>query len=173
MKKSILFAVCMSVMTLLAFAQEEGEDIVKIIDDLTLEWDEGAEQLRTYESLKEYCRIKPYRDRTIKLLNQIHHYDTVLYMIVTEKFDANKDPEAEATLKDIDKLEIEYTTASFKKFLHKECNTVNEIENNVPASSAQYGREVKALEKELKKFVDAITAQIDLIDEHVHHLEGL
>ena len=44
MKKSILFAVCMSVMTLLAFAQEEGEDIVKIIDDLTLEWDEGAEQ---------------------------------------------------------------------------------------------------------------------------------
>lgn len=29
------------------------------------------------------------------------------------------------------------------------------------------------LEKELKKYVKEITRQIDLVDEHVHHLKGL
>ncbi len=172
MKKLFTLVVFFSFTLLIVEAQDE-ENIVKIIDDLTIEWDNGAEKMKTYTSLKDYCRIKPYRDKTIKLLDQIHHYDTVLYFIVQEKFNASNDAEAEATIKDINTLELDYTTASFKKFLHKECNTINEIENNLKEGSAEYKKEVKALEKELAKYIKAITAQIDVIDEHVHHLEGL
>ncbi len=155
-----------------AAAQEE--DIVKIIDDLTIEWDNGAEKLSTYEGLKEYCRVKPYRDRTIKLLNNIHHYDTVLFQIVTEKFEMEKDPEAKATIDDIETLEVDYTTKSFLVFLREECQESNFIENNLGrAGGEEYKQEVAALEEELKKYIDAITRQIDLIDDHVHHLNGL
>lgn len=155
----------------LSYAQDEI-DIVKIIDELTLKWDEQAVELQTYKGLKYYCATKPYRDKTIKLLNKIHHYDTLLYGIVSRKYDSSKDNEAELTLKDIQKLETDYTTQNFKAFIHRECNGVNEIERNYGrAGGSQYEKEVKKLEKELSKYVSSITSRIDIIDEHIHHLK--
>ena len=105
------------------------------------------------------------------MLDEIHHYDTLLYGIVTRKYNADKDKEAKATIDDIETLEVEYTTRAFKQFVHKECNTYNEIENNYGASKGEeYQTEVKALEEELQKYVVSITRRIDIIDEHVHHL---
>lgn len=155
-------------------ATAQDEDIVKIIDDLTIEWDTGAEKLGTYDGLKEYCRIKPYRDKTIKLLDKIHHYDTVLFQIVTSKYDTDKDPEAKATIADIETLEVDYTTRSFLVFLRQECQEYNYIENNLGRSKGEeYEKDVKALEDELGKYIAAITKRIDTIDEHVHHLKDL
>ncbi|MBV6647455.1 MAG: hypothetical protein KI790_18495 [Cyclobacteriaceae bacterium] len=155
-------------------AMSQDEDIVAIIDDLTAKWDAEALKMKTYDGLKDYCKIKPYRDKTVKLLNKIHHYDTTLYEIVTSKYDTNKDSEAKATIDDIETLEIQYTTKLFLKFLHQECNRFNEIENNLKRKGgSEYEKEVKALEKELSKYVLAITKRIDVIDEHVHHLKGL
>lgn len=152
-------------------AQEE-EDIVKIIDDLTITWDKEALKLKTYKGLQEYCSTRPYRTKTIKLLDQIHHYDTLLYGIVQRKYANKKDSEAEATIKDIEKLEIEYTTKNFKAFIHRECNGVNEIELNYGREGGnQYKKEVAKLEKELAKYVESITLRIDVIDEHIHHLK--
>lgn len=153
-----------------AFSQEEAK-IVKIIDDLRYAWDEEAEKLETYQGLGDFCRNSIYRNKIIGMLDDIHHYDTLLYGIVTRKFNANKDPEAKSTIDDIETLEVEYTTKSFRRFIHKECNTYNEIENNLGAAKgSEYKKEVKELEIELKKYVIEITKQIDLIDEHIHHL---
>ncbi len=152
-------------------AQEE-KNIVEIVDDLTIKWDEQAETLKTYKGLQTYCSTKPYRDRTIKLLDEIHHYDTLLYGIVSRKYKDSKDSEAQATLKDIEKLEVEYTTKNFKAFIHRECNGVNEIERNYGREGGSvYEKEVKKLEKELSKYVVSITQRIDIIDEHIHHLK--
>ncbi len=154
-----------------AFSQED-ENIVQIVDELTLKWDEQALELRTYKGLQAYCSTRPYRDRTIKLLDKIHHYDTLLYGIVSRKYERKKDSEAEATLEDIEKLESDYTTKNFKAFIHRECNGVNEIERNFGREGgAQYEKEVKKLEKELSKYVESITTRIDIIDEHIHHLK--
>jgi len=161
----LLFFVSISV-----FAQQEAE-IVKTIDDLRYTWDDEALKLETYEGLGEFCGNSEYRKKIISMLDDIHHYDTLLYGIVTRKYEANEDQEAKATLNDIETLEVDYTTKSFRRFIHKECNTYNEIENNLGAAGgSEYNKEVKALEKELKKYVIEITKQIDIIDEHVHHL---
>lgn len=156
--------------SLIATAQEESE-IVKSVDDLRLKWDEEAEKLQSYEGLGEFCSNADYRKKIIGMLDEIHHYDTLLYGIVTRKFKESEDPEAKETLADIDKLEIDYKTKSFRRFIHSECNTFNDIEKNLgSAKGSEYKKEVNALEKELKKYVKEITQQIDVIDDHVHHL---
>ncbi|MEQ8241338.1 MAG: hypothetical protein RIA69_19140 [Cyclobacteriaceae bacterium] len=163
--------------TLLVSAQsrDESKDIVAHIDELTKIWDAEAKNLATYEGLEKYCQEKAYRDNIVATLEHIHHYDSVLYDIVTRKYDTNKDKEAKATLEDIKLLEVEYATLSFLKFLRKECGGYNFIESNLtsPDYKKEYKKEVKRLENEQKKYVKAITKQIDLIDEHVHHLKGL
>lgn len=166
-----LIPFCFLFTCLTSVAQEE-ENIVEIIDELTLKWDTEALTLKTYKGLQAYCSTRPYRDKTIKLLDQIHHYDTLLYGIVSRKYQSSKDEEADATLKDIETLEVEYTTKNFKRFIHRECNGVNEIEQNFGrAGGEEYNREVKKLEKELAKYVESITNRIDIIDEHIHHLK--
>lgn len=149
-------------------------DIIKIIDDLTAQWDAEAVTMKTYEGFKKYCRTSTYRINTTDLLNRIHHYDTTLFNIVNDKYNAEKDKEAKATIDDIVTLETEYTTKSFLRFLHTECDEVNYIENNLARQGGEeFETEVGILEEELKKYVDEITRQIDLIDKHVHHLKDL
>ncbi|WP_420578390.1 hypothetical protein [Ekhidna sp.] len=170
MKSNILFSLFM-LFVLSTYSQESEAEVVKAVDDLTINWDNEAEKLQTYEGLGSFCGNSIYRKKIIGMLDEIHHYDTLLYGIVTRKFEKNQDPEAKATLDDIETLESDYTTKSFRRFIHQECNTYNEIENNLGREKgSEYKKEVKALEDELKKYVIEITKQIDLIDEHVHHL---
>lgn len=152
-------------------AQEEKENIVKIVDDLTMKWDKQARQLETYIGLKYYCTSEQYQDNTISLLDKIHHYDTMLYGIVTEKYANSKDKEAEATLKDIVKVEADYTTKSFKEFLALECQDFTKIEGYNKSNGSKYYKETEKLEKALAKYVQVITLRIDVIDEHIHHLK--
>lgn len=172
--KKLLFSLLIFTACVAAAQTNDQEDIVAVIDALTLEWDEGAEKMRTYAGFRDFCHTQGYRASTVALLNKIHHYDTLLYQIVSTKFNRAKDPEAEATLRDIEEMESEYTTKSFLRFLHSECTLLNDIENNLAKKGGEeYLTEVKELEDELQKYVDAITLRIDLIDEHVHHLKGL
>ncbi len=170
--KSTLLVSFFCIIATISHAQEENEaDVVKAIDDLTINWDNEAKTLQTYEGLGSFCGESQYRKKIITMLDAIHHYDTLLYGIVTRKFNANGDKEAKATLDDIETLEVDYTTKSFRRFIHQECNTYNDIERNLGKEKGkEYKEEVKALESELKKYVIEITKQIDLIDEHVHHL---
>ena len=164
-------------LTLLVSAQsrDESKDIVAHIDELNKIWAAETENLETYEGLERYCQEKSYRDNVVATLEHIHHYDSVLYEIVTRKYDTNEDKEAKATLEDIKLLEVKYATLSFLKFLRKECGGYNFIESNLtsPDYKKEYKKEVKRLEKAQKKYVKAITKQINVIDEHVHHLKGL
>ncbi|MGL1888494.1 MAG: hypothetical protein OCD76_18400 [Reichenbachiella sp.] len=172
MKKSIiiLFIACLASIAVKA----QTNDIVSLVDSLTIVWDKEAVVLETYEGMKEFCHSQPHRAKTVKLMKTIHHYDSVLFQTVTEKYKASGDEEAKATLKDIKKLEETYTTASFIKFLHHECNTVVMIEKNYGRTKGkEYQKEVKSLEKELVKYVEEVTNQIDIIDEHIHHLKTL
>lgn len=155
-------------------AQNESENITSIIDDLTGKWDAEAIKLGKYEGLGEYCTNRSYRVEMVRLLNKIHHYDTVLYQTVKAKFDENSDAEAKATLSDIEHVEEKYTTKNFLDFLHKECNQFNDVEKNYgKKGGSKYEKETASLEKEAGKYIQVITQRIDLIDEHVHHLSGL
>ncbi len=153
------------------FISAQETKIAKTIDALTVKWDKNAITLESYSGLGQFCGESAYRNEIIELLDEIHHYDTLLYGIVNRKFDANEDKEAKATIDDISTLESEYTTQAFKKFIHQECNTYNDIEKNLGKKKGkEYEKEVKKLEKELIKYVEEVTKRIDLIDEHMHHL---
>ena len=168
MKKAIILLFIFSALTVIA---QDDSEVVKKVDDLRYSWDDEALKLETYAGLGEFCKNSTYRKQIIGMLDEIHHYDTLLYGIVTRKYNDSKDAEAKATLDDIETLEAEYTTKAFRRFIHQECNTFNEIENNLGrAKGPEYDKEVKQLEDELKKYVIEITKQIDVIDEHVHHL---
>lgn len=172
MKRITLLTIVIFLFSAGASAQESS--IVKTIDSLTLIWDKEALILETYDGMKEYCTNGQHRRNTINLVRVIHHYDSVLYKTVTQKYDESQDAEAYATLKDIEKLEKDYTTKNFLDFIHTECSVFNEIEKNYGRSKGKkYEKEVEKMEKELVKYVEAITGQIDVIDEHVHHLESL
>ena len=156
-----------------SFGQDK-DDIVVIIDDLTVRWDDMALVMKKYEGMKEFCRNGTTRRSTVALLNKIHYYDSVLYNIVIAKFDESGDEEAKKTLDDIVLLETDYTTKSFLKFLHTDCSRVNEVENNyAKKGGSKYRKEKDILEVELNRYVKAITNQVDIVDRHIHHLKGL
>ena len=171
MYMKIKILLILSLITVYNAAVAQDEDIVKIIDVLTIKWDEEAKDLETYEGLKKYCRDKAYRDNTIELLNTIHHYDSSLFKIVTDKYANSKDPEAKATLEDIETLELDYATRRFLNFLRRECMSLNDNENNKNLEG--YDEIVLDIEDEMIQYVEDITRQIDLIDEHIHHLKDL
>ena len=151
---------------------QESKNIVKVIDNLTVRWDETAIKLKNYQGIQEFCLTPKFKKETIQLLDKIHHWDTTLYFIVQEKFDTNNDKEAAATLEDIEKLETEYSTENFKMFIQKECDALKVINDSFDQQTIKkYEKEIKAFEKELVKYINSITYRIDIIDEHVHHLK--
>jgi len=160
-----------SVLFAFNFSHAQDEDIVKIMDKLRGDWDAKVQFLRTYDDLKNMCRNGDFRRDLIALLDQIHHYDTILYNMVKMKYSANSDAEAKATLDDIETLEAEYTTKDFRNFVHQECGEYNMVENSFGKEGEEYESEKKRVEAELIKYVPVITRQIDLIDEHAHHLK--
>ena len=167
-------AIFISVIFYSSLFAQDSQSITEKVDGLTAQWDEEAKVLKTYNGMRDICKNYSHRMATVSLIKEIHHYDSLLYSTVKGKFDANKDPEAKATLNDIKKLEEEYTTKGFLDFIHKECNTFNTIENNFGRYGGKpYEKEKAKMEKELKKYVDEITQQIDIVDEHIHHLDGL
>lgn len=146
-------------------------NIVKVIDNLTVRWDETAIELKNYQGIQEFCLTDDYKSKTIDLLDAIHHWDTTLYFIVQEKFDTNEDKEASATLQDIEKLETEYSTENFKQFITAECGALKIIQDSFDKETVKkYEKDIKKFEKELVKYINSITYRIDIIDEHVHHL---
>lgn len=146
-------------------------DIVKVMDELRTNWDTRAAFLQSYDDLKNLCRNRDFRGDLIGLLDQIHHYDTTLYNTVKVKYADNPDAEAKATLNDIEKLERDYATQGFKTFVRSECGEYNMVENSFGKQGDEYEAEKKRVELELLKYVGSITRQIDLIDEHAHHLK--
>lgn len=152
-------------------AQSSGQELISDVDKLTTRWDEEAKKLESHDGLKDYCGVKFYRDNVLELLTTIHHYDSLLFAVVSEKYRTSQDKVAKETLDEIQSLESSYNTRSFIQFLRAECMAYNDAERN--KSAGTFDEEVKELEKELKKYVEEITRQIDLIDKHAHHLRDL
>ncbi|NQZ78237.1 MAG: hypothetical protein HRT61_19345 [Ekhidna sp.] len=155
------------------FSQEERLD--EKIDEVTYDWDLEADKLSTYVGLLQICSDTEYRSKVLHLLNEIHHYDTVLYEVLVNLSKKSDEKEIKKTLRDIKKFEEEYDTKSFIHFMNEECHAMREIEkdadvtvNDVGINS--YSGQVYLLETELFKYVKNITSRVDKIRQHVHHL---
>lgn len=155
-----------------ATSQEDaGENIVENMDDLTVKWDHTAKRLMSRVGFTDYCGDSASREHVLYLLDKIHQCDSVLYSIILSKYETRLDLEAGATLDAIEKLEMDYATEAFTQVLHRSCVAYNDAERNM--TSGTYKQEVRAIEKELKRYVDAITKQIHSIDKQIRHLRRI
>lgn len=159
-----------------AFAwSQEGGRLDEKIDKVTYDWDLEADKLSSYEGLFQLCTDSAYRNTILTLLEDIHHYDSVLYTVLVKLSKTSDDREINKTLKDIKKFEESYDSQSFISFMSDECNAMREIESEAEETanevgSNSYSGQVYLLETELYKYVKHITARVDKIRQHVHHL---
>jgi len=166
MKKMIFLLLAFGSLTM-----ANGQSVTAKMDELTAKWDAEAEKLSTYDGLSQFCTSAAYRTDVISTLKGIHHLDSMLYDMISKKSKyGNATDEIKKTLKDIEKVQTEYSMKSFLVFLNEDCKARNEIEKNAKKTGEDKDAEVYVLETELSKYVKHITKQIDLIDDHMHHL---
>lgn len=154
-------------------AQEET--LGKKIDELTYAWDLESVTLNNYEGLSNFCDDKEYRLELVNLLNDIHHYDSVLYSRLLKASRISDDRAIDKAIKDIEKFEKGYSMRKFIHFLHEECKDRSEVEKNSEnlkseIGSESYSGQIYIIEIELNKYIKHITKRVDHIREHVHHL---
>lgn len=174
--KTQIICVLLATISITGFGQESADArLDEKIDQITYDWDLEADKLSSYEGLQNLCADENYRIRIFKLLEDIHHYDTVLYGVLVKLSKKSKDREIDKTLKDIKKFEEEYDTKSFVHFMNEECKAMVEIEKSAEATRNEvgansYSGQIYLLETELYKYVKHVTDRVDKIRQHVHHL---
>lgn len=171
----VLFFSCLFILFLVASSQNRDETLGKIIDDLTYGWDLEADNLDDYDGMLKFCRNADYRNEVLTMLEDIHHYDSVLLEKLQRASRFSKDKAVKKALKDISKFEEEYSMKEFIEFLVDECKGIEEIEKNRDdledeITIESYDGKRYVIETELSKYIHHITRRVDVIREHVHHL---
>ncbi|MCP4457945.1 MAG: hypothetical protein GY816_07975 [Cytophagales bacterium] len=154
---------------------QENEGIGEAIDSLTYAWDMESAYLGELTGFKRFCDKKLYRNEVIHMLNDIHHYDSVLYDRLVKAQRYNHDKEIAKTIDDISKFEQEYSMKAFLKFLNSECASLHKIERHRKdlendIGNESYDGQIYVLLTEMGKYLHHITKRVDLLRKHVHHL---
>lgn len=164
--------------TLISFRSigQDNESLGTTISNLTINWDVMSSRLNNYQGLGQFCSDQAYRNEVIGLLQDIHHYDSVLYDRLTKASRMSKqNKDINKAIEDIKEFEEDYDMRSFIHFLHKECSDRRDIEKDAEAlkgdvGSDSYGGQIYIIESELNKYIKHITTRIDHVRKHVHHL---
>ncbi len=155
--------------------QAQNESLVSKFDDLTNRWYLVSSEMKTYDGLKKYCNDQAYREHIMDVLEEIHHYDSLLYERVSLKARFDSGHEIKKVLHQIEQFEEKYSAASFSTTLRLECSEQRQVERHASETrndigSASYDSQVVVLEAHLNKYVNHITRLMDHIKEHIHHL---
>ena len=141
------------------------------------QWLAESEYLREYEGVDRYCQNVEYRETVDGILVSMHHLDSLIMQRVNDPTLAlSMDyKEQKKTLKDISKLETEYSTKDFVEQMRNTCKCRNEIEeeaellkNGIGADS--YDARVLVLETEIQRYLNHIDKLAVKIDDHLHYL---
>lgn len=172
MKKVVILAI--AAITFFS-AQAQEETLGQKITSLTFDWDLMSSGLNNYEGLSKFCKDQSYRREVITLLEDIHHYDSVLYDRLIKASRVSSDKEIKKAIGDIKKFEAEYSMKKFIHFLHDECKSRSELEKNSDESKGSMGEnsydgQIYLIEIELNKYIKQISKRVDHIKKHVEHL---
>lgn len=156
------------------FGQTE-ETLGEAIDRISYKWDAEAITLETYAGLTSFCKDVDYRTSIIDLMNEIHHYDSVLYEKAKVAKARSNDHEIDKLIKDIESFEDKYSFKNFVHFLKVECDGQKNLEKNKTDLKTAMGEEsldgqIYVIEVEMQRYVKHLTKRVDLVRKHVHHL---
>ena len=151
------------------------ENVVSQFDKISYQWDTMAENLEQYEGLSAFCVEATYRTEVIKLLEEVHHMDSLVYWKLKKIARQKGNREIRKTIKQIEALEAEYSIKEFTKFLHVECKDRralekerDELKGNLGQDS--YGGQQQIIESTLHRYINNVTYLVDHIRKHIHHL---
>ena len=171
LKSILLFLPIIWHVGLLAQTETLGESI----DRISYDWDSEAVQLERYSGLSQFCNEVEYRTKIIDLMNEMHHYDSVLYEKAKIAQTRSKDKEIEKLIKDIEGFEGKYSFKNFIHFLKQECDGLKKLEKQSEDLSTAMGEEsydgqIYVIEVEMQRYVKHLPRRVDNIRKHVHHL---
>jgi hypothetical protein len=160
-----------------AFSQEQQveEKIEEHYDEMTESWLFVSEELKSYEGLQRFCTNKEFRYSTIDLIKEIHHYDSLIFSLITELslYNEISDKDYKTMLKSLEKFEGKYTIKDFIDHLRDSCLERVEIEKNQDELEKDYANESYdgrrlVLMTDIEKYLNHIDKRILDIDEHLH-----
>ena len=158
-----------------ALAQESGQELRLAIDEVTYQWDQYAYEIDDWNGLTLFCKNDDFRKEILGLMNDIHHYDSALYVGLKKIQRQSSNREVNKTIHEIEQFETEYSIKDMIRFMHQECRDRKEIVNKEDELKADLGMEsydgqIMLVEKELASYVKHVTKKIDNIREHAHHI---
>ena len=172
--KRAFFLLPICIMPLLSNAQEE-ESLGESIDRITYAWDTESLDLEYYSGLTKFCKNPDYRGTIIGMMNEIHHFDSVLYEKAKIAQTRSDDKEIKKLIKEIENFEGKYSPRNFVRFLKGECDGQKKLEKNKEDLSTAMGEEsvdgqIYVIEVEMQRYIKHLTKRVDNIRKHVHHL---
>lgn len=158
-----------------SYRSDTAENIISKFDKLSYQWDLVSTELENYEGLSEFCLESSYKADVIKLLEELHHFDSLIYFRLKDLSIADNSVEIKKTLKQIEELESEFSIQEFSKFLNQECSDRKKIEKERKELSANIGQDgydgqQQLLENKLYRYINHVTYLVDHIRKHIHHL---
>jgi hypothetical protein len=174
MKRGILAIAILVGIINLGYSQTE-ETLGQVIDRLTYQWDTEALTLETYGGLTSFCKDVEYRTTIISLMDEIHHYDSVLYEKAKIAHQRSHDHEIVKLIKEIESFETGYGPKNFIHFLKEECDGQKALEKQsedlkTAMGEESYDGQAYVIEVEMRRYVKHLTKRVDNIRKHVHHL---
>jgi len=158
-------------------AQSGGVSIEKEYDVLTERWLEVSKELKNYAGLSGFCVQADFRNHTVGILKQLHHYDSVvlefLHDPATEILIGHH--EYKVVMHEIQSFETKYGIKSFIEFLRESCVTRNDLEKNkktleLESGMYSYDGQIAVLEADITKFLHHIDKRVVSIDKHLHRI---
>ena len=176
---SLLFLSFVSVPLL--HAQDDDEDldeaqVLKEFDLMVFHWEESSQMLDNYEGLKKYCFDREFKKETIDLLDQMHHYDSLLYKILLQKMqEGGGGRELRVTIHEIEKFETKYKPKKFLAKLNDDCKGEHYLERHKKDLERETGMEAYdgqalVIGNDAATYIHHINRLLDLIEKHAHHL---
>ena len=155
---------------------EKGRDVIQAFDEIVFKWEEIADELGTYAGLSKFCTNREYKDQINDLLHDIHHFDTLLYSILTAKAELEYvNHELKVTLHEIEKVEDKFKPRNFYAKLKDDCVARKYIERHKKELTNDVGMksfdgEALILDSDIHHYIHQVTHLVELIDKHGHHL---
>jgi hypothetical protein len=153
---------------------QDTKTLYEKFDLLAADWLKVSGEMKTYSGLEYYCRIPAYRSNTLELLHQIHSYDSLILEVTNDpnRIASPNEKELKNTLKDITKMEEEYSLVEFKNQLKSSCDFRKDIEKNKESSKndfadESYDGQILILETEIRKYLRHIDNLVLKIDDHL------
>lgn len=173
----IIILVCLIPIHIFGQNQDKYRLLEDRFDEIAGVWLEKSGQLKTYQGVNEYCLSPEFRKSVDETLRLIHHFDSLILKKLNDPIESsgNNMKEEKKTIKNLEKLESDYSIINFIDQMKSSCLFRNDIEGNADRiknsiAEESYDGKILILENELRNYLLRIDKLVLRIDDNLHLL---